>query len=140
MVVTKDKNRNLINYNYKTHLHTKLSKKIYDFRYDKTQDAVYVLQERSKKLYYTETSLEIIYLNPYSRKRVKSRRDLSKIVFCCDELGRADFATYNGEKLRLTEDFQFQYIGPSMTGSMHAVSPGNRNTAAFINGKFFIIK
>lgn len=140
MVVTKDKNRNLINYNYKTHLHNKLSKKTYDFHYDPKQDAVYVLQTRSKKLYFTETSLEIIFLDPYSRKKVRSRRDLSKIVFCCDDLGRADFTTYNGEKLRLTEDYDFEYIGPSMEGCIHEVSPSNRTTAAFINGRLFIIK
>jgi len=99
---------------------------------------LYVLTERGKKGQFTETKLEIISFKPYSREIVDSRRDLEKIYFNTIEHD-VYLSTFTGEWLRLDNEYKFHYLGPSFEGCLHAISPSRKKTAAFINGRLFLV-
>ena len=65
VVVTKDKNRTLIRFNYRSMLYTRLADKVLDTLYNKEDGMFYVLTERSKQRHFTASNLAIIYLQPY---------------------------------------------------------------------------
>jgi hypothetical protein len=112
--------------------------KVCGFYLDRRQNRILTLTERSKKQLYTETNLDIISFKPYSRKTVDSRRDLEKILFI---KGNTDvyFSTFTGEMLRMDDEFNFYYLGPSFEGSRHGISPSGKKTAAFIDGRLFVL-
>ncbi len=138
IVLTKDKNKSLIRFNYNSFLFNRLSSDVRDFCRNQDQDAIYVLTEVSKTLYYSETNLEVISLDPFSKDIISSRKDLSKILFCKDSYP-IYFSTYNGELLKMDEEYKFHYAGPSLEGCTYVVSPSNDKKAAFINGRIFVI-
>jgi tetratricopeptide (TPR) repeat protein len=138
VLTTKDENRTLIHFNYKTYLYIQPTDKVCEKYYDKNTNRLYVLTERSKKGYFTETKLEIISFKPYSREIVDSRRDLEKIYFNTIE-NDVYLSTFTGECLRLDNEYKFHYLGPSFEGCRHAISPSRKKTAAFINGRLFLL-
>ncbi|MCP5055045.1 MAG: hypothetical protein GY940_48215 [bacterium] len=138
VVITKDKERTLIKFSYRTYLYTRLAEKVEDMHYDKEHGIFYVLTERSKKRYSTSTNLAVIYLNPYFKRIVDDRRDLSRIV--SREGEDVYFSTIGGELLRMDKGYQFNYAGPSFDGCLHAASPSGKTTAAYINGKLFLVE
>lgn len=142
LLITKDTARRLIHFNYKSYLSVEPSKKVTAHFYNKNANEIYTLTERSVKKYYTETLLELISLKPYFKKEVDARRDLQKILFTVKNEGGEDeiyFSTFTGEMVKLNSEHQFRYLGPSFDGAVHSVSPDRSKTAAFINGRLFIV-
>lgn len=137
MVITKDKDRKLIRFSYKSFLFTDLAEKVIQNFYDRENRVLYVLTERSKKSNYTETILAVINLNPYLKQVVDKRRNLKKIL-SVDHNG-VRFSTNDGQVLLMDGGNRFIYAGPSFDGCVAAESPSKKQTAAFINGKLFIV-
>jgi len=139
LFLTRGQERNLIRFNYESFLHSGLSSGVKDFCWDEESDMIYVLTERSKKLYFSETGLEVISLDRFSKKRISTRRDLDQIVGCYG-LDGVLFSTYNGELIQMGEDFKFEYRGTSFSGCPYALSPDQKKKAAFINDRLFLIE
>jgi homoserine acetyltransferase len=139
LVLTKDKEKRLIHFDYDSYLYTRLEKDVYDVYRDYELDITYILTERSKKKFYTETYLEMISFKPFSRIKVDSRNDLTGILFS-DQAEQLVFTTYNGELLKLDENNKLQYVGPCFDQAVAAASPGKNKQAVFINGRLFIIE
>jgi tetratricopeptide (TPR) repeat protein len=137
VVLTKDKERRLIRFNYKSFLFTGLADKVLQSHYDKDSNTFYILTERSKKSLFTETSLAVIYFKPYLKQIVDDRRNLKQILSA--GVDGVYFSTIDGELLKMDGSHQFQYAGPSFDGSVHAASPSEKKTAVFINGKLFVV-
>ena len=141
LVLTKDSNRRLISYNYTTFLALELADNVEEVFYDEHRNMFYILTERSKKSPFTETNLEIVYSNPFHRETVGTRRDLNKVLFIRPVLGDTEvyFSTFTGEYLMMDGEYRFYYISPSLEGSIHVMSPSRKKSAAFINGRLFIL-
>lgn len=138
IVLTADNNRNLIRFNYNTHLYTVLAGKVLQTHLDQERGIVYALTERGKKRHYKETNLEIIKLQPYLKTRIDSKRDLNKMLFF-ENHSNYYFSSYFGELLKRGDDGELHYVGPSYEGTVYGVSPNTKKTAAFVNGKLFIV-
>lgn len=138
LLLTKDKNRTLINFNYGSFLYTRFTERVTEYYYDQSQRMLYTLTERTKKRHFTETNLEIFSIKPYLSQTVGVRRDLDRILSIKGEAG-VYFSTFDGQLLKMDEKYKFHYLGPSFEGSLYAVSPTNKKTAAFINGRLYII-
>ncbi len=138
LVSTRDKERNLVLFNFKTLLYKKLGNAVLAARVTPDMDSIFVLSERNKYFYFSESNLEIIQLSPYNRKKINSRRDLNAIIACSGQNG-ATFSTYNGELLKMDDNEEFACLQVSMSGALHQPSPDNRKVAAFINGRFYVL-
>ena len=138
LVLTKDKSRRLITFNYQSYLSLELANKVIEAYYDQNHDKYYILTERSKKSYYTETNLEIVSLKPFLRETVGVRRDLNRLLFSKGH-DQVYFTTFTGEELMMDGEYRFHYVCPSVEGSPHAISPSSKKTAAFINERLFIL-
>ena len=137
LVLTKDEERRLINFNYNSFLSLELADKVLESYYRRDQGMVYVLSERSKKSLFTETNLEIVSLKPFFRETVSEHRDLNRILFINDN-DQVYFTTFNGELLMMDGEYKFHYVGPSAEGSLDAISPSGKKQAAFINERLYI--
>lgn len=138
LVLTKDEERRLIDFNYNSFLSLELADKVMKSYYDRNQGMVYILSERSEKSLFTETNLEIVSLKPFSRETVGEHRDLDQILFIND-YGQVYFTTFNGELLMMDGEYKFYYVGPSAEDTLHAISPSGKKQAAFINGRLYIL-
>jgi tetratricopeptide (TPR) repeat protein len=136
-IMTKDNNRNLINFNYNSFLYKKLAKKLLRFYYNPTQNIIYFIEEKNNKLYYAETNMQAISLKPFSRRKITSRKDINNIIHCDDY--NKYVTTYNGELLKIDENYKTHYLSPSLEGVLYEISPDNINAAAFINEKLYIL-
>ncbi len=137
VVITKGNDRTIIRFNYRSYLYTRLAEKMRQFSYDKTNRIIYILTERSKKKFFTETNLSVVYLRPFYKKIIDERRTLNRIIGIQND--KVYFTTLDGEMLELNGEHQFYYSGPSFFGSMHEVSIAAKKTAAFINGNLFVV-
>jgi tetratricopeptide (TPR) repeat protein len=136
LVMTKDEERRLINFNYKSFLSLELADKVMESYYHRDQGMFYILSERSKKSLFTETNLEIVSMKPFFRETVGKRRDLDQILFV-NENDKVYFTTFNGELLMMDGEYKFHYVGPSAEGSVQAISPSGKKQAAFINDRLY---
>lgn len=139
LLMTRDKEKALIIFNYGSLLYKELGNSVLEARYNQKTGNVLVLTERNKYPYYTETNLGIVSLNPYSKEKVNSRRDLGRILDCSAGDSVA-FSTYNGEVVRMNPDLHFTSVGVSLEGGIHAPSPDCRKMAAAINNRLYILK
>lgn len=137
LVLTKDEEKRLINFNYKSFLSLELTDKVMESYYDRDRGMVYVLTERSKKGLFTETNLEVISLKPFFRETIGEHRDLNRILFINDN-GQVYFTTFNGELLMMDGEYKFHYVGPSAEDSVQAISPSGKKQAAFIGERLYI--
>ena len=135
---TKDKEKNLVLFNYKSLLYKKLGNGMLAVRVTPDMDAIYTLSERNKYYYFSESNLEIIRLAPFNRSKIGSRRDLNAIISCSGQEG-AIFTTYNGELLKLDAAGKFSNLQVSLAGAIHQPSPDNSKVGAFINGRFYVL-
>ena len=138
LVSTKDKERNLIGFNYKSRLYTELTKNLLDFCFNSQLDLIVALTERSNNIHYSDTYLELIFRNPFVRDIITTRRDLSKVLDC-GMLNRICFATTNGERLHMDDQYNFHYIGVSLEDAPHDIAPNTKKAAVFVNGRLFIM-
>jgi len=138
ILMTQDKNRELIHFNYRSYLYCNLSKNVIEFYFNSDNKDSVSLTERSNNLYYKDTNLELIALNPFYRKLITERRDLNKIIHYRTP-DRIYFSTYNGELVKMDDEYNFTYIGPSLEGAFYDSSPDNHFAAVFINGRLFVL-
>lgn len=142
MVVTKDqREKELILYNYDSHLYTRLAKNAAKVLYDRESQMVYVLNASGNKerRYFGGSGLQVISLNPYVNKQVGTRMGLDDIITFGSE-SEVYFSTYNGEIVKMDEKYDFTYVKPSLEGCEYAESPSGKKTAALINGRLVIIE
>ncbi len=137
-VLTRDKDRDLIRFNYRSLLHTTLARKLYDHSYNMERETMWVLSERSDKVVYSDTEFARIYLKPFSRKKMTSRSDLKRIIDT-RALDRIVVATNRGELLKMDAEAKFHYLGPSLEGALSDISPDQTRAAAFINGRLYFL-
>lgn len=137
-VLTRDKDQDLIKFNYESLLHTTLARNLYDHNYDEERDTLWILTEKSNKVFYKDTDFERINLRPYSRQKLTSRKDLKRIIDI-GSLDRIMVATNRGELLRMNSDAKFQYVGPSLEGALSGNSPDGSMAAVFINGRLYFL-
>jgi hypothetical protein len=138
LFMTKDKEKNLFLFNYHSLLYKKLGNDILATCVNKDMSTIYFLSERSKHLYFSESNLEVIRLAPFAREKISSRRDLDSIIDC-NSANEQYFSTFNGELLKLDEEGNFKNCQVSLVGSTYQPSPDQEKTAAFINGRFYIL-
>jgi hypothetical protein len=138
LFLTRDKEKNLFLFNYHSLLYKKLGNGILAACVNPAMDTIYFLSERNKFLYFSESSLEIVRLEPYAREKINSRRDLNAIVDCRGSNGQY-FSTFNGELLKLDEERNFKNIQVSLAGAIYQPSPDREKAAAFINGRFYVL-
>ena len=138
LVRTRDKQKNLFLFNYGSLLYKKIASGLLASAVSPDGKTVFLLSEKNKLLYFSETGLEIIQMSPYSRTKIDSRRDLNAIVDASDR-NALYLATYNGELLKLDEEGKFSRRQVSLAGAVHQVSPDKRQAAAFINGRLYVL-
>lgn len=138
LVSTRDKEKNLVLFNYRSLLYKKLGSGVLAACATPDMSTIYMLSERNKYFYFSESNLEIIRLSPYDRKKINSRRDLNAFISCSGQNG-IYFTTYNGELLKMDDAGNFSNPQVSMAGAIHQPSPDHRKVAAFINGRFFVL-
>ena len=138
LVRTRDKQRNLVHFNYRSLLYKKIGSGNLAAAVAPDQNTVYALNERSKYFYFSDTVLEIVQLSPSDRRKIDSRRDLNAIVDCTDP-GAVYFTTYNGELLKMDDEGKFSGRQVSLAGALHQLSPDKRKAAAFINGRLYVL-
>ncbi|MBN2344860.1 MAG: hypothetical protein JXO51_00610 [Candidatus Aminicenantes bacterium] len=139
VVLTRDKQRNLIHFNFHSLLYKRLGSNVLTARLAPDRNTLYFLNERNKHYYYSEAVLEVVRLSPYGRSRFDSRRDLDAIVDCSDR-GTAYFTTYNGELVKMDEEGNFSVRQVSLRGCLHQASPDQKKAAAFINGRLYVLE
>jgi len=140
MLVTKTQ-KELILYNYDSHIYTRLAKNVADVLYNREHQMVYVLNVsgNKEKRYFGGRGLQIISLRPFLIKQVGTRMGLNDIITCGD-VSEAYFSTYNGEIVKMDNEYKFSYTKPSLEGSEYEESPSGKKTAALINGRLVIIE
>ena len=138
LVRTRDKERNLVLFNYRSLLYKKIGGNMLAAAVSPDMNFVYALAERNKYFYFSEANLEIIRLSPYDRRKIDSRRDLNAIVDCSDPAA-VYFSTYNGELLKLDESGNFSRRQVSLAGAVQQPSPDKKKAAAFINGRLYVL-
>jgi tetratricopeptide (TPR) repeat protein len=138
LVCTRDKQKNLFLFNYRSLLYKKIASGLLASAVSPDGKTVFLLSEKNKLIYFSETGLEIIQMSPFSRTKIDSRRDINAIVDASDR-SALYLATYNGELLKLDEEGRFSNRQVSLAGAVHQVSPDKRKAAAFINGRFYVL-
>lgn len=138
LVSTRDKQKNLFHYNYRSLVYKKIASGLLAAAVSADGKIIYLLSEKNKQLYFSETGLEIIQVSPFNRSKVDARRDLNAIVDFSDR-SALYVTTYNGELLKLDEEGRFSSRQVSLAGTTHQVSPDKRKAAAFINGRFYVL-
>ncbi len=138
LVLTRDKHRSLYHFNYRSLLYKKIAGNTLKAAVAPDGNTIYLIAERSKSLYFSETTLEIIRLVPFARSKVNSRRDLDDISDCSDP-NAVYFTTYNGELLKLDETGKFTSRQVSLAGALHQVAPDKKRAAVFIHGRIHVL-
>jgi tetratricopeptide (TPR) repeat protein len=138
LVNTKDKEKNLIHFNYKSLLYKKLGNGVLTACVGPDKNTVFMLSERNKYFYFSESNLEIVRLSPFDRSKINSRRDLNSIV-ACQGPNEAYFTTFTGEFIKLDESGSFSSRQVSLTGANYQPNPDKRRAAAFINGRLYVL-
>jgi tetratricopeptide (TPR) repeat protein len=136
--LTRDKEKALYVFNYRSLLFRKVADKIMEVAYNENTRSLLLLSERTRHLFYTETNAEIVHLEPFSRIRLGGRRDFDKIIGF-DDFGRASFSTFNGELVRVDENESCKSLGVSPAGSPYCESPNRSRLAVFVNGRLFVL-
>ncbi|MDQ1352808.1 MAG: Tetratricopeptide repeat protein [Acidobacteriota bacterium] len=131
--------KDLIQYNYGSQSSIRLAKGAYKVYYNRPERMVYVLSERSDKVLFAGSGLLVVSLSPYVEKIVTSKKNLVDIISCTNN-SEVNFTTGDGEIVKMDGEYNFTYIGPDMDGSIYAASPSAKRTAAFINGKLWLIE
>jgi hypothetical protein len=137
LVLTKDKIRSLIEFNYGSFLYRLLGESVIDLCVNPDDRMVVLLTERSDNVFYQDTNLELISLHPFIKTRITSRRDLNRIRKC-QQVDQIWFNTNYGERVMMDDQSEFHYQGVSLEGAIHDSSPDGKKVAAFINGGFFV--
>jgi hypothetical protein len=137
LVLTK-KQKELIHYNYKSHLYLRLAKDVSNVCYNRKTRMVYAINDNGiNERGSGSSNLWVISLDPYLNNRVGTRLGVTNVVDCKDEL-EVYFATYNGEIVKMDGEYKFTYVKPCWEGSHFAESPFDRRTMVFVNGNLWL--
>ncbi len=136
---TKDKRRELIMFNYKSKLYRTLVENYYSSCFGSKNMNFYVLTERNKRYFLTETLLKIISIKPFWIEELPTRRDL-KSVDNCNDIFTMRMTTNSGESLQMSSDNKFIYSYPSFDGSIYGFSQDRKSVAVFVNKNLFLIE
>ena len=135
---TRDKEKALYLFNFKSLLYRKLASGVVDVYYNEAADVVLVLTEGNKALYFTDTNLLMIPLSPFAKKEIAAPRELDSIVDGSD-IFQTYFSTYNGELLKMDDDNNFHTSNVSLEGALYAISPGEKRAALFCSGRLAVL-
>jgi hypothetical protein len=131
--------KDLILYNYGSQSSIRLAKGAFNVHYNRTDRMIYVLNERSDKVLFAGSGLQVLSLNPYVDKSVATKKNLVDVISCGNN-SEVYFSTGDGEIVKMDGEYNFTYVGPDMDGCVYAASPSTKRTAAFINGKLWLIE
>ncbi|HLP61639.1 MAG TPA: hypothetical protein VK186_22555 [Candidatus Deferrimicrobium sp.] len=131
--------KELILYNYGTQSSIRLAKDAFNVHYNRLHNLIYILNERNDKVFFTGSGLQVVSLNPYVNKSVATRKNLVDIISFGND-SDIYFSTLDGEIIKMDEEYNFNYFGLDMDGCVYALSPSKKRTAAFINGKLWLIE
>ncbi len=131
--------KDLILYNYGNQSSIRLAKGAFNVHYNRPDRMVYVLSERSDKVLFAGSGLQVVSLSPYVDKSVATKKNLIDIISCGNN-SEVYFTTGDGEIVKMDGEYNFSYVGPAMDGCVYAASPSTKKTAAFINGKLWLIE
>lgn len=138
LVLTKN-DKDLILYNYQTHMHMTLGSEAFKAYYNLENNMVYVLKQRDANVYFGGAGLQLISLKPYVNTTLGTRMGLTDIIGCKGE-DEVYFSTYNGEIVKMDGELKFEYVKPSLEDSLHSVSSDGKKTVAFINDRVVLIE
>lgn len=141
-VLTKDKEKKLIRFNYSSLLYDKLSGKIVDFHFWEDEKRIFFIYEKKNRVYYSENYMETILLDPYKRDKFNSRSDFERILpGTMRRSGRPLFTTYNGEIITQEENDPrfFTHFHVDFTSEPYGISHDFSQVAVFINGRLFLL-
>lgn len=131
--------KDLILYHYGSQSSIRLAKGAFNVHYNRTDRMIYVLNERSDKVLFAGSGLQVLSLNPYVDKSVATKKNLVDVISCGNN-SEVYFTTGDGEIVKMDGEYNFTYVGPDMDGCVYAASPSTKRTAAFINGKLWLIE
>ena len=137
LVLTKDKKKSLIEFNYQSYLYRLLAESVTDLCISSDNKLVAVLTERSDNIHSKDSNLELFIRQPFIKKKITSRRDLIKISEC-QSPERIHFTTNHGARVAMDDQFNFHYRGISLEGAVHDISPGKKKVTVFINERLFV--
>ncbi len=141
LFLIKDKRGNsLVKFNYKTYLSYLIASRYLSSFYNPSQNAIYVIKQRSYMGLYPETEVIVLTLDQLYKTIYKTNKDVERFVFHNDY--KVYFTTFNGGLVKidlLDEAKDYKYIRPSLDGSVYDRLEGTTRSAAFINGKIFFI-
>lgn len=125
-------------FNYDSKLYRKLVENYYSSCFSADNKTFYILTERNKRYFLTETLLKIITIKPFWIEELPARRDL-KMVKNCSDPTLLIMETNGGEYLEMGYENNFVYKSPSYEGSLFGYSPDGKKTAVYINKNLFLI-
>lgn len=131
--------KDLILYNYGSQSSIRLAKGAFNVHYNRPDRMVYILSERRDKVLFAGSGLRVLSLNPYVDKSVATKKNLVDVISCGSN-SDVYFTTGDGEIVKMDGEYNFTYVGPAMDGCVYEVSPSAKRTAAFINGKLWLIE
>ncbi len=135
---TKDKRRDLIMFNYNSRLYRKLVENYYSSCFSADNKTLYILTERNKRYFLTETLFKIITTKPFWVEELPSRRDF-KSIKRCDDPSMLIMSTNGGEYIEMGPENELNYRSPSYDGSIFAYSFDGKKSAVYINKNLFLI-
>jgi tetratricopeptide (TPR) repeat protein len=138
IVLTKN-DRDLILYNYLTHIHMNLGSEAFKAYYNLESNMIYVLKQRDANVYFGGAGLQLISLKPYVNTSLGTRMGLTDIIGSKGE-DEVYFSTYNGEIVKMDGERKFEYVKPSLENCLHSGSQDGKKTAAFINDRLILIE
>ncbi len=133
------KNSELYFYNYRNHLHLWLAENVNKVHVAPKDRMLYLLSKNKGKTLIPGSSLQVVSFNPYFSKMLNLRKGFEDVVEYIDE-SEIYLSTFEGEILKMNENYRVKYIGPSLTGCVYDRSPSGKHTAAFVNRGIFIIE
>ncbi len=138
LLVTRDKDREAILFHYRSRLYQSLGLGVMDVLRDTAWRRLYLLKETGSRKYASETRLDEVNMSPPVVNAMTARTNLKRLVEV-DAQGYVDALTHDGEIVRIKEPEKEEYLGVSLEGALHAVSPDQRARAAFINDRLVLI-
>ncbi|MBN1196120.1 MAG: tetratricopeptide repeat protein [Candidatus Aminicenantes bacterium] len=140
LLVTRDKDREAILFQYHSRLYVSLGKGVLDTRIVPGWRRLYLLREMGNRMHAVETRLDSVNIRPFLVRNLTPRGNLTRLVGA-NAQGEVEACTYDGERVRICaqDNAQVEYLGVSLEGALHLFSPDRRFRAAFINGRLILL-
>jgi len=139
LLVTRDRDREAILFNYQSRLYLRLGMGIKDTLIAPDWGCLYLLREVGSRMQAVETRLDAVFLSPFVRRHMTSRTNLTRLV-TVNCAGEVVAETYDGELVRVDAEGQVEYRGVCLEGALFTGSPDASTRAAFINRRLVVIR